>query len=176
MGFFKDLLSSPVVGAAIGYFTSGTGNLFWAAGGAAASSTYGGIESSKELAKQEAGRRAEAQRNQIRTQQRMADLKQQRERRQQVREARIIRARTIAAAQAKGVSGSTAEAGALGSITSQFAGGLSFLSKMGTLNEQGNIFALQASAATERFNLYQGRAQQNLAFAQMGLSFLPKIT
>ena len=68
--------------------------------------------------------------------QRRADLEAARARRQQVREARIRRAQIIAQSQAVGGEGSSAEAGATGSLQSQLGANLSFLDQTQQLSRQ----------------------------------------
>lgn len=110
-------------------------------------------------AKSAAARQNRAQ-NRIRASQRAQNTSDAaRERRQQVRDERIRRARIIAASENTGVSESSGELGALGSLSTQFASNIGTnLGKLKTA-EDVSIFSQQAAnAAGDQFSA-QARGQ-----------------
>jgi hypothetical protein len=111
-----------------------------------------GISAVSAVSQYESGRKqaaaaqqgAQAQREGIAAQGRMANVDAQRQRLQQIREARIRRGAVLAGAGSTGLGpGTSAVSGATSSITSQAA------SNIGTVN-QTQTFANQASAASQR--------------------------
>ena len=109
------------------------------AGGLAATAAVGGIYQGRQA--------AQAQKKQAALQKRQADLRNQRQRRQAVRAARIRRAEVVAGGEAAGVDQtSSAVAGGAGSVTSQLGANLSFLDQ--SQNIQQSIFAAGSAAAS----------------------------
>ena len=90
-----------------------------------------GLTVKGQRAQRKASKKAQAAGEQSRrAQQRQQQLEQSRERRKQIREARILRARAISAGVAQGVSpASSVIPGTTGSIQTQLAGNLAFLSQ-----------------------------------------------
>lgn len=84
---------------------------------------------------------ASAARQQSQIQQRMADMKAARERRDAVRQARIARAEIEQLGASTGTSGSSGVAGGVGSVQSQLGYNLSFLDNMQSMSGQASIFA-----------------------------------
>ena len=76
---------------------------------------------------------------------RRSELQRQRQIRQQIRQARAQRAQILNVAAQTGVAGSSAEAGALGSIATQRASNVGFIQQTGDLS-QGIAAASQSSA------------------------------
>ena len=96
---------------------------------------------------------AKQQRKAQKLSQRRADLEAARARREQVREARIRRAEIISRSTAVGGAGSSAEAGATGSVQSQLGANLGFLGRTQQLSRgisqaSGRAAQAQSRAAT----------------------------
>lgn len=89
----------------------------------------------------------------LRRQQRLQDIRAQRERVRIVRTARIAAAESAVTAQAQGAGGSSSAATAQSGITAQAAGNISFLNQVQDLNQQitqGNIDIARADSEQAR--------------------------
>lgn len=91
-----------------------------------------------------------AQRRSQETQQRIADVQASRERREQVRQARVARANLQAQAVGAGVETSSSAQVGQAQVGQQLAGNLSFLDTVGDLSRQASIFNIQAAQAQSR--------------------------
>ena len=112
---------------------------------AIAAFTFVASQQQASQARRQQSRAAEAQN-------RIEKAKQARIRREQIRQERIRKARIISQTQAAGASGSSAEAGAVGSLSSQLASNIGYSNAIG--GQQDIIYDAQGQA-----NAYQGRAQ-----------------
>lgn len=102
---------------------------------------------------------ARAQRRAQEYQRRMDELRQNRERRQAIREQRIKTAQVIQAGANQGAVTSSAVQGGSGSLQSQLSSNLSFLDSMGrnaNLASQANQQALNASSRAQNFGAMAG--------------------
>lgn len=132
----------------------------------------------KAAKKQAAGqaKMAEASRKREEAQQRIADIKAQRERRQAVRQQRIATGQAVASAEASGVSSTTTE-GAIGSITSTTASNLAAGAKVQGISREATIFGNQKSIEAQGlFNQsaeYAGNASIFGAGANISSTFIP---
>ncbi len=97
---------------------------------------------------------ASASRRERRLQQRIADVKAQRERVKLVSEARRKRAQLAQQAEVGGVSGSSSAVTGQSGVTQQAASGLSFLDTVHGLGKQGNIFAQQSANLQSSASLF----------------------
>ena len=81
------------------------------------------------------------------------------ERRQQIREERVKRARILQSSEGTGVSGSSGETGAIGSLSTQLGSNIGF--NLGMLDRAGNIsdFSQNAADAMTNMNLATIRGQ-----------------
>lgn len=108
---------------------------------------------------------AKQQANAAKVQKQQRNLEASRRRRSAVREARIARGQVVNQAAITGTSGSSAEAGALGSISSQLSSNLSFLDQAVGLGDQlagfqgaANIFGSISRIGTSIFQAAGGTA------------------
>lgn len=101
---------------------------------------------------------ADAQKRSIREQQRIADLKNQREVREQVRQERIKRASILQSGENVGASESSGVLGGAGSVTSQAAGNISFLDNLASANQASNLFGEKAASYVESASTARGVA------------------
>ena len=106
-------------------------------------------------------------------QQRSASLKNARARRQQVAAARRARAATVAQGEAGGISGSSAVAGATGSVQSQASSNIGFLNQLETLDRQRLSAQNAASRNLTRASTFQ--AVGGLAQSGAGREGLEKL-
>ena len=97
---------------------------------------------------------ARASRKSNELQQRIADIKAQRERVKLVGEARRKRAALAQSAELSGVAGSSGALAGQSGISSQAASGLSFLDQVGSLGRQSNVFAQQSANASSRGQMF----------------------
>jgi hypothetical protein len=96
-------------------------------------------------------RQQQARERAIKVQEQQANLRQNRERRRLIAEARAKRATALQSATNQGAAEGSGIAGGLGSIQSQLSSSLSFLSTNRALDTQQNIFARQeVSAASDK--------------------------
>ena len=99
-------------------------------------------------------RAASASRKANRLQQRIADVKAQRERVRLVAEARRRRATLANQAELTGVSGSSGAIGGQQGVTQQAASGISFLDQVSSSGQQANIFAQRAADRRSVGNIF----------------------
>lgn len=130
---------------------------------AAAGAVYSGVQQSKA---------ASAQRKAIRAQQRQADIANARERRQAVRQSRILRASVESQGALSGLQGSSALSASMSNVTSRTNENLSFM-------DQNQQLSAQASAANNAAAAYASRASYgqtvtNLSMAAMNMYTGPK--
>lgn len=85
-------------------------------------------------------------------------LKQQREVRQAMREARIKRATIAQGGESLGATGSSAVTGGVGSVTSQLASVTSFLDQQGAMADKGANYLAQAAKFTASSNTWGAAA------------------
>jgi hypothetical protein len=132
------------------------------AGAALATTVYSVSEQSKQAKKS-----ARAQEN-LQNEERARNTGQQiAERRQQIREERVKRARVMQASQNTGVAGGSGEAGALSSLSTQLGSNVGFNQSMIQSGERMSIFAQQAATAQ-----YKGQQAALLgSFANSAASF-----
>ena len=97
---------------------------------------------------------ARAQKKARRVQSRMADIEAQRERQQQVREARIKRAQLAAGAQASGVENTSSLAGAQSGLQTQLASNLSFINTTQQMGNQASGYLQKAADYSSMGNLF----------------------
>lgn len=112
---------------------------------------------------------AQEQRKAISEEKAINAAQQAQERRKQLREERIKRARVLATSQMSGTSGSSAEAGALGGLSTQLASGLGF--NKGMVNSAENIsqFNWNASLFQSEANKLNLESQQWAQIAEFGM-------
>lgn len=103
-----------------------------------------------------AGRAAEKERQ-------IQDLQQARERRRQVREARIVRANMQQEAASGGVSSSSGATAGINDIGRQLSGNLNFLDTVGSMSREASVFNQRASN-------YQTKAATAESFGQIAQS------
>lgn len=89
----------------------------------------------------------------LETERRMEDIKQARERRRQIREARIVRANMEQQSVAGGTTKSSGANAGIGNISNQLAGNLSFLDTQGDLAKQASAYNQKASNYRYKTNL-----------------------
>lgn len=89
----------------------------------------------------------------LETERRMEDIKQARERRRQIREARIVRANMEQQSVAGGTTKSSGANAGIGNISNQLAGNLSFLDTQGELAKQASAYNQKASNYRYKTNL-----------------------
>jgi len=111
-----------------------------------ATSTVASIEQSRQASKRQ--RRA----NELN--QRIADIKAQRERVKLISEARRKSALLAQQAELTGVAGSAGAIGGQMGVTAQAASGLSFLDQVSQLGKQANIFTQRAADAQSRAGMF----------------------
>ena len=111
---------------------------------------------------------ADAQRDAARIQQKQAKLQAQRQRSEQIRAARIARARTVLAGEAQGVSGSSGVQGGTGSIISQLGSNLGFSLQMESMSDQASAELAQASKESGMASVFGGIADMAMTAAQAG--------
>jgi len=128
------------------------------ASAALASTAYSASEQKKE------SKKAARAQEQIRNEERASNkAKEMAERRQQLREERIKRARVLQASQNSGTAYSSGESGAVSSLNTQLSSNIGFNQSMLRSGERTSIFAQQASDA-------QSRQQGAAAFGQFALN------
>lgn len=93
---------------------------------------------------------AKNQRRAQQTQQRIADVQAARERRDQVRQARVAQANLLSQQVAQGVQTTSGGQTGVAQVGQQAAGNLSFLDTVGDLSRQASIFNIQAAQAQSR--------------------------
>lgn len=132
---------------------------------AAAVAVVGAISgaSAQEKQKQAADKAADAQRGAQSEQRALVASQQAADRRAQVREERVRRARIMQGAENSGTAGSSSEAGALGSISTQFFSNVG--TSLGGNRVAANISNFQQTAADFNFQGQQAQ-QQNVMFNQ----------
>ena len=128
-----------IIGGGIGFLIGGP------AGAMVGASIGGGVESIQETKKATRAQRASND-----MQQRIADVKAQRERTRLIAETRRKRATLANQAELSGVGGSTGAIAGQSGLQSQAASGLSFLDQVQSLGQQSNIFLNQAAGAQSR--------------------------
>lgn len=115
-----------------------------ATGTAVAGTTYGVYNSIKAN---------KASNKALETERRMEDIKQAKERRRQIREARIVRANMEQQSVAGGTTKSSGANSGIGNISNQLAGNLSFLDTQGELARQASAYNQKASNYRYKTNL-----------------------
>jgi hypothetical protein len=132
---------------------------------AAAVAVVGAISgaSAQEKQKQAADKAADAQRGAQNEQKAVVASQQASDRRALVREERVRRARIMQGAENSGTSGSSSEAGAVGSIATQYFGNMG--TSLGGQRVAASITNFQQSAADFNFQGQQAQ-QQNVLFNQ----------
>lgn len=103
---------------------------------------------------------AKAQARSIKAQQRQAEIANARERRAQIRNARVARASIESQAVFAGMTGSSAEAGAVANVQGQMGENISFL-------DQNMLLSEEASKANQQAADYSSRAQGYADLAQL---------
>jgi len=122
-----------------------------------------------------------AQRKSLREQQRIAEIKNQQEIRQQVRQERIKRATVLQSAENVGAAGSSGALGGADSVTSQAAGNISFLDQIGAASARSNIFENKAVGFSESASLFKGASSfastwaGKEGFQQLGSTIFDKL-
>jgi len=108
-------------------------------------------ENRKAANKQDAAsrQRAAAERNTLKAQQRIADIKAGRERRKAAQEARKNRARVVAQSEVTGTSGSSGVQGALGSSQTIFSSNVATAGQISQVSQQASIFNIAASESAQ---------------------------
>lgn len=116
-------------------------------------------------ARSSAAASADMQRKAKSEQEAVVASQQANDRRAQIREERVRRARILQSAENTGTSGSSGEAGAVGSLATQFFGNLG--TSLGNAQSAANISNFQQSAAN--FNYSTQKSQQEASmFQQLG--------
>lgn len=96
------------------------------------------------------------QRKALREQQRIAEIRSQREIRDQVRQERIKRATILQSGENVGAAESSGALGGAGSVTSQAASNISFLDQIGAASARSNIFQTKAVDFAESASIFKG--------------------
>jgi len=92
---------------------------------------------------------AKAQNRATEVQERIQNIKAARQRREQLRQARIARAQIVAASEVSGTSQSSSVAGGLSDVSTQFGGNVNFLNTVKSLSErQGDFLSKSATASS----------------------------
>lgn len=108
------------------------------------------------------------QKKALREQQRISDIKNQREVREQIRQERIKRATILQSGENVGAAESSGVLGGAASVTSQAAGNISFLDSLQQANMASSIFASKAADYQESASLFKGTASIFSAVAGVG--------
>lgn len=137
----------------------------WVAAAVAVVGTIAGA-SAQEKQQQAASKAADAQRGAQSEQKAVAASQQAADRRAQIREERVRRARILQGAENSGTAGSSGEAGAVGSISTQFFGNMG--TSLGGQRVAANISNFQQTAAD--FNFQGQQAGQQAAVFNQGLN------
>jgi hypothetical protein len=119
----------------------------------AVASVAGTIQSGKASKKAAAARQRS-----LEAQRKIAEVKNARERRNAVREARIKRAQALSVGTQQGAGGSSGLTGATSSIGSQLGSGLSFLDTSKSLSNEANIFSQASAGYSSEANTWAGIA------------------
>ena len=98
-------------------------------------------------------------------QQRIADVKAQRERVKTIADARKVRASQAQSAELTGVSGSSGAIAAQSSATSQAASNISFLDQVSSLGKESNMFLNRAATAQSNAGTFNAVAGVASSFA-----------
>lgn len=109
-------------------------------------------------------RRAEkSQREGNRVREVQTNIQTMKERRNQIREARIRRAQLLVASEASGTVGSSAEVGAIGSIQSQLSSNIGYLSGTRDRSNLISLYNQRAASSTSRANIASSLSNLSLA-------------
>lgn len=102
---------------------------------------------------------AEAQRQRQQVEQNVANLKAERQKKEQIRRARSERGEVLNIGATRGVSQSSGVQGGAGSVMSQLGGNLSYMDRQQGMANQASIFSQRASAFQSQANQWGARSQ-----------------
>jgi len=133
--------------------------------------SFSASQSASRKARKNSQQAAEASKNAELVAQKRADLRAQRERVQQVRQARIARGKVQNAASVGAGTGGSGSIGSQNSIQSQLGSNIGFLDKQQALSKDISNFNIAAGESRSRANNYTSKANSWSALSDLTGSF-----